>query len=160
MTLCADSSLIVRLYDPLGNEREAESIHEFLEDDRKIVSITDLCRIEVFNVLLRKPLTGAAEKFLDDLKEGERLRLEIVNWREALQHAESLARRFSATLKPGSHDLVLVASAVTLGADWFLSFDSNSAQRPLAAAAGLKVWPPLDKDEKGLVKHASQRNVG
>ena len=30
---------------------------------------------------------------------------------------------------------------------------------PLAAAAGLKVWPALGKDEKGLVRHAA-RKVG
>jgi hypothetical protein len=42
-----------------------------------------------------------------------------------------------------------------MGASWFLSFDRNSRQRPLAAAAGLQVWPPLNKDEKGLVRHIS-----
>jgi hypothetical protein len=39
-----------------------------------------------------------------------------------------------------------------MGGPWFLSFDRNSRQRPLAAAAGLRVWPPLEKDEKGLVR--------
>lgn len=34
--------------------------------------------------------------------------------------------------------------------------DRNSRQRPLAAAAGLHVWPALDKYEKGLVKHAAR----
>jgi hypothetical protein len=90
-----------------------------------------------------------------DLKEGARLRLERVDWPAALQRAESLALRFSVTLRPGGHDLVLVAAAVAMGANWFLSFDRNSRQRPLAAVAGLQVWPPLDKDEKGLVRHAS-----
>ena len=35
----------------------------------------------------------------------------------------------------------------------------NSRQRPLAAAAGLRVWPPLDKEEKGLVRHATRDTV-
>src|SRR3989442_860648 len=97
------------------------------------------------------------EQFLTDLREGTRIKLEEVDWPRAFQQAESLARRFSHTLRPGGHDLVLVAAAVTMGAVWFLSFDRNSRQRPLAAAAGLRVWPPLDKNEKGLVRHASQR---
>ena len=52
-----------------------------------------------------------------------------------------------------------VAAAVTMGGTWFLSFDRNSRQRPLAAAAGLKVWPPLEKDERGLVKFATRRSL-
>ena len=91
-----------------------------------------------------------------DIEEGLRLRLEPVDWTRAFQHGESLARRFSLTLCPGGHDLVLVAAAVTMGATCFLSFDSHSRQRPLAAAAGLQVWPPLRKEENGLVRHASR----
>jgi len=79
-----------------------------------------------------------------------------VDWPDAFQQAESLARRFTRALRPGGHDLVLVAAAVAMGATWFLSFDRNSRQRPLAAAAGLTVWPPLDKDERGLARHAGR----
>ena len=129
-------------------------------DDQKVVTVSGLCRVEVLNVLLRKPETEAARQFDDDLAEGLRLRLESVDWPDAFQQAESLARRFSRTLRPGGHDLVLVAATVAMGASWFLSFDRNSRQRPLAAAAGLRVWPPLDKDEKGLVRHASQHASG
>jgi len=88
------------------------------------------------------------------------VRLESVDWPEAFQQAESLARRFSRSLRPGGHDLVLIAAAVAMGATWFLSFDRASHQRPLAAVAGLRVWPPLRKDEKGLVKHASRQSRG
>ena len=55
---------------------------------------------------------------------------------------------------------MLVAAAVAMGGSWFLSFDWNSRQRPLAAAAGLRVWPPLEKDEKGFVRHAAQQGIG
>jgi predicted nucleic acid-binding protein len=160
MRFCADSSFVVRLYDPLADATEAESMRRYLADDRKVLTLSELCRIEVLNVLLRKPPTGAAEAFETDLEEGVRLRLEPLHWREAFQRAESLARRFSYTLKPGGHDLVLVAAAVIAGASWFLSFDRNSCQRPLAGAAGLRVWPPLDKDEKGLVRYATRRATG
>ena len=156
MRFCADSSFVVRLYDPLTDPDGLATISEYLADDRKVVTLSELCRLEVLNVLLRKPGIGAAEKFEEDLAEGSRLRTESVDWLDAFQKAESLARRFSRTLKPGGHDLVLVSDALALGATWFLSFDRNSRQRPLAAAAGLRVWPALDKDEKGLVRHASQ----
>jgi predicted nucleic acid-binding protein len=157
MRLAADSSVLVRLY---LDEEEAETVQQFLVDDAKVLSVSELARVEVLNVLLRDPGLGAAAKFEEDLAEGVRLRLESVDWPDAFQQAESLARRFARTLRPGGHDLVLVAAAVAMGATWFLSFDRNSRQRPLAGAAGLRVWPPLDKDEKGLVRHAARQASG
>jgi hypothetical protein len=144
---------LVRLY--LDHE-EAEMITRFLAEDAKVVSVSELARVEVLNVLLRDAALGAAAKFEEDLAEGVRLRLESVDWPDAFKQAESLGRRFAPTLRPGGHDLVLVAAAVGMGASWFLSCDRNSRQRPLAGAAGLRVWPPLDKDEKGLVRHATR----
>lgn len=155
MKFAADSSLLVRLY---LRDRKADAIERFLAEDGKVVSVSELARVEVLNVLLR--LEQETAEFLADLEEGSRFRLEPLDWRDAFQQAESLARRFSRTLKPGGHDLVLVAAAVVGGAAWFLSFDANSCQRPLAASAGLRVWPPLDRDEKGLVRHAAQQAAG
>jgi predicted nucleic acid-binding protein len=152
MRFAADSSVLVRLY---LDEQEAETLARFLVEDAKAISVSELARVEVLNVLLRDPGLGAAVKFEEDLSEGVRLRLESVDWPDAFQQAESLARRFARTLRPGGHDLVLVAAAVAMGAAWFLSYDRNSRQRTLAGAAGLRVWPPLDKDEKGLVRHAT-----
>ena len=154
MRLAADSSVLVRLY---LDEEGAEAVERFLADDAKVISVSELARVEVLNVLLRDPDLGAAARLKEDLDEGIRLRTESVDWPDVFQQAEGLARRFSRTLRPGGHDLVLVAAAVAMGATWFLSFDRNSRQRPLAAAAGLRVWPPLDKNEKGLVRHASQQ---
>lgn len=157
MRFAADSSVLVRLY---LDAEEAEGIAQFLAKDAKLVSVSELARVEVLNVLLRDPGLGAAARFEEDLVEGVRLRLEPVDWDEAFQHAASLARRFARVLRPGGHDLVLVAAAVAMGATWFLSFDRNSCQRPLASAAGLRLWPCLDKDERGLVRHASRRADG
>jgi predicted nucleic acid-binding protein len=151
MRIAADSSFLLRLY-LRGDETDA--IERYLANDAKVVSVSDLARIEVLNVLLRDE--GRAEPFLADLSAGTKVRFESVDWPDAFQQAESLARRFAKSLRPGGHDLVLVAAAVAMGATWFLSFDRNSRQRPLAAAAGMKVWPPLDKDEKGLARHAEK----
>jgi predicted nucleic acid-binding protein len=146
--------MLVRLY---LRDNHTESIERFLAEDAKVICLSDLARLEVLNVLLRQE--GPANQFLSDVEEGLRLRVGPVDWPEAFQQAESLARRFSTAIRPGGHDLVLVAAAVTMGGTWFLSFDRNSRQRPLAAAAGLKVWPPLEKDERGLVKFATRRSL-
>ena len=154
MRFCADSSAVLRLY---LNADDTQAIERFLARDAKVISLSDLARIEVLNVLLRETPALAARRFEEDLAEGLRLRAESVDWPDAFQQAESLVRPFSRTLRPGGHDLVLVATAVAMGATWFLSFDRHSRQRPLAVAAGLRVWPLLDKDEKRLVKHAARR---
>jgi predicted nucleic acid-binding protein len=148
----ADSSAVVRLYDPQAPAADVEGLRRFLEEDEKVLTLSELARIEVLNVLLRRPEWGMAAKFDQDLAEGLRLRVEMVAWPAAFRQAESLARRFSARLRPGGHDLVLVAAAVTMGATWFVSYDRHTRQRPLAAAAGLEVWPPLSADERGLVR--------
>lgn len=153
MRFCADSSFLVRLYDPLTKPAEIQSIRTYLINDQKTVSLCDLCRVEVLNVLLHRP--DRAARFEADLAKNPRLRLELVDWPGVFKQAESYARRFSGSLRPGGHDLVLVAAAVAMGATWFLSFDTNSRQRQLASAVGLSVWPALSKDEKGMVKHAS-----
>jgi predicted nucleic acid-binding protein len=151
----ADSSVLLRLY---LRDSKTDTLERFLAEDRKVLSVSELARVEVLNVLLR--LGQETDEFLSDLNEGARFRLEPMDWRSAFQQAESLARRFSRTLKPGGHDLVLVAAAVVGGASWFLSLDANSCQRPLAACAGLRVWPPLDRNEKGLVRYAARQTTG
>jgi predicted nucleic acid-binding protein len=150
----ADSSLLVRLY---LRDNKTGALERFLAKDNKVLSVSELARVEVLNILLR--LDKETAEFLADLNEATRFRLEPVDWRDAFRQAESLARRYSRTLKPGGHDLVLVAAAVVVGATWFLSYDANSCQRPLAACAGLRVWPPLNRDEKGLVRHAGQQTA-
>ncbi len=102
----ADSSILVRLY---LDEAGADAIERFLAEDAKAISVSKRARVEVLNVLLRDPDLGAAARFEEDLDEGVRLRTESVDWPDAFQQAESLAWRFSRTLRPGGHDLVLVA---------------------------------------------------
>lgn len=154
MRFAADSSALVSLYCP---NNKTEGLTSFLAEDQKCISVSELAQVEVLNVLLRQSTETPARQFQSDLVEGIRLKLETVDWPDAFQQAESLARRFSRALRPGGHDLVLVAAALTMGASWFLSFDRASHQRTLAAAAGLKVWPPLDKEERGLARHAATK---
>ena len=122
MRFVADSSLLLRLY---LHDRNTEAAERFLAEDDKVVSLSALARVEVLNVLLRQQ--DRADQFLADLEEGLRLRLEPVDWPKAFQQAESLARRFSPTLRPGGHDLVLVAAAVTRGRPGFSPLTANRA---------------------------------
>jgi predicted nucleic acid-binding protein len=153
MKFSADSSILARLYLDADGAPELE---RFLADGNKSLSISELARIEVLNVLLRHPESSATVRFDQDLAEGLRLHVDRIDWSVAFRQAESLARRFSKTLKPGAHDLLLVAAAVTAGSSWFLSLDRASSQRALAGAAGLRVWPPLDKNESGLIRTAAR----
>lgn len=159
MSFCADASFIVRLYDPAAKASEVRAIQTFLNDDDKLVRISDLGYVEVLNVLLRKADRTVAKRFEHDVAEGIRFRVEPVDWDAAFQQAISLARRYSQVVRPAGHDLVLVAATVTMGAGWLLSFDKNSQQRSMAVLAGLQVWPPLDREEKGWVRHAHRRSM-
>lgn len=154
MRFVADSSALVSLYSP---NAETVGLANYLAEDNKCVTVSELARVEVLNVLLRQATEVPARRFQSDLDEGLRLKLETSDWADVFQHAESLARRFAPLLHPGGHDLVLVAAAVTMGGTWFVSFDRASRQRVLAAAAGLKVWPPLNKEERGLARHAAAK---
>jgi uncharacterized protein with PIN domain len=145
----ADSSILAKLYLP---DQEIAAIENYLTEDRKVLSVSALARTEVVNVLIQKG--GPVDQFIEDLEQRLRLVQEDVDWGITFQHAESLARRFARILHPGSHDLMLIAASITFGATWFLSFDKKTRQRSMAAAAGLKVWPPLDREEKGLVHRA------
>src|SRR3954469_15767915 len=115
MKFCADASFVLRLYDIGTQPDEAETIRDYLYDDEKVLTISELCRIEVLNVLRRRPEISAAARFDGDVAENLLLRLESVDWPDTFLKAEALGRRFSRILRPGSHDLLLVAAAVGLG---------------------------------------------
>src|SRR4051812_8470375 len=115
MKFGADSSFVLRLY---LKGRETELVQEYLETDAKVIAISDLARVEILNVLLRHE--SRAEQFAADLREGLRLRLEPVDWSIVFRQEESLARRFSSKLRPGGHDLMIVAAAIASAASWFL----------------------------------------
>jgi len=51
-----------------------------------------------------------------------------------------------------SLDAMHVAAAVESGCKVFLSFDTNSCQRILAATQKLEVWPALTSDEKARLE--------
>jgi predicted nucleic acid-binding protein len=75
-------------------------------------------------------------------------------------NAESIARRAAGLIihfsprwkKIRSLDAMHISAAVEGGFKTFLSFDTQSFQRVLAASQKLKVWPPLTKEELAHLK--------
>ena len=75
----------------------------------------------------------------------------LVDWAAISDKAEDLFARHSHRAKLGTFDVMLVASAVLSEATHFLSFDTNSNARALAAAAKMKLFPELaDADRQRL----------
>lgn len=96
-------------------------------------------RLSVFRKLLDLPVASENLKLImRDISSGV-LALTACDWPAVHEQAERLSAQH--TIPRGHHgmDLLHVASALTLGASDFLTFDQNQAQ--LAAAAGLIVKP-------------------
>lgn len=69
-------------------------------------------------------------------------------WAAVIKETESIIRQYSHKGKLGTADMIFVASAIEGGAKHFLSFDTNSNLRALAAVLKLKVFPDLTAEDK------------
>jgi predicted nucleic acid-binding protein len=72
-----------------------------------------------------------------------------MEWDRAVEKCAELMDKFGAHLKAGTLDSLHVAIALLSGCTWFLSFDTHSNARVLAASARLKVYPELSPKERG-----------
>ncbi len=66
---------------------------------------------------------------------------------EARPHWKRLSPRFNL----GTLDMLHVLAARRFGCTWFLSFDTQSGCRALAAAFGLKVFPALTTGDREIL---------
>jgi hypothetical protein len=66
--------------------------------------------------------------------------------------AEEWFRRLAPRCNIGTLDILHVLAAKRFGCDWFLSFDSASGCRAVAAAQGLKVFPELNSLDRELMR--------
>ena len=145
----ADSSFLMAVFT--ANVHSPKALR-FTERERPVVTMNELGRFEVLNALARLPKEDAlASSARFEQSFGGVLVFEPSDWSRAWPEAENRARKLSPRLKPSALDLLHVAMASHHVASHFLSFDSNSRQRPLAASAGLKVWPELTRQERGRV---------
>jgi len=79
---------------------------------------------------------------------GDRIEMPENNWDTICTKAKELMRRFSHQGRLGTMDVMILASALKLEATHFLSFDTNSHARALAAVLKLKVYPDLTGEDK------------
>ncbi len=91
-------------------------------------------------------------QFQDKLDAGVWVRFPM-QWDRVAAKAVDLIEKHGAALNCGTLDTLHVALAQIAGCTWFLSFDTNSNARVLAASVRLKVYPDLTPQEKGKVIH-------
>ena len=142
MVICCDTSFLFSLY---GRDDHSAAAGDLVSRLQQPITLTSLHEFEFENALR----LAVWRKLLDE----ETASLRITSFHDDLERglltpaAENLramlaeARRISAarTLTGGyrSFDILLIAAAVNLRADLFLTFDAR--QRALAEAEGLRV---------------------
>jgi predicted nucleic acid-binding protein len=82
------------------------------------------------------------------LDSGEWIRF-MLPWEGVAKKSAELMDKYGTKLKAGTLDTLHVAVAILSGCTWFLSFDTNSSARVLAASARLKIYPALAPAERG-----------
>ena len=63
---------------------------------------------------------------------------------------EAWFRQFASRSNIGTLDVLHIQAAERFGCRWFLSFDSASDCRAIAAAVGLKVFPELNDQDRDI----------
>jgi predicted nucleic acid-binding protein len=79
---------------------------------------------------------------------GSRIEVTDDGWEEISAKSTELVERYSHKRRIGTLDIMILASALKCGATHFLSFDTNSHLRALAAVLKLKVVPELTTEDK------------
>ena len=96
---------------------------------------------------------GDWEAIKTDVLAGEKLYAAGLDAERTGKRAAGLLRHYYPRWKKlRSLDAMHVAAAIECGGKTFLSFDTNSYQRVLAATQKLEVWPPLSEAEKSHLK--------
>jgi len=140
LKIYADSSFLVSLYIPDANSAALRTMQASSGD--RLVSV--LCELEVVNAfglrVFRKQATpaeanSALSNFERDLREGLFLLRGLPE--PIFERARQLSQQTTAKLGTGTADLLHVAAALELGADFLHSFDQQ--QRKLAHAVRLKL---------------------
>jgi predicted nucleic acid-binding protein len=143
-----DTNFIAALHFNVTGQTEAAE--RFVRKSSLPFLASELAELEARRAFLRR--TGQCQSepwqvFAEKLETGAWLRYPV-QWGAAANRTIALMERFGARLNAGTLDTMHVALAQLSGCTWFLSFDTNSNARVLAASAGLKVFPNLLAAEK------------
>jgi len=148
-----DSNFIAALhFNIVGQTSIAE---KFVRKTSLPFLVSSLGELECRRAFILRVGHGRSEnwlRFQDKLDTGAWVRFPV-QWDRAAAKAVDLIEKFGPRLHCGTLDTLHVALARMAGCTWFLSFDTHSNARVLAASAGLKVYPALTPLEKGKVIH-------
>lgn len=146
-----DANFIAALHFNVAGQTEAAE--RFVRKSSLPFLVTGLAELEARRAFVRRTGQTRSEPwqvFSEKLNSGTWLRYPVA-WDPAAARTVELIERFGARLNAGTLDTMHVALAQLSGCTWFLSFDTNSNARTLAASARLKVFPNLVPAEKAKV---------
>jgi len=143
-----DANFIAALHFNIPGQTEAAG--RFVRKSSLPFLVSGLAELEAHRAFARRTGHVRSEPwqvFAEKLNRGAWLRYPVA-WDPAANRTIALIERFGARLNAGTLDTMHVALAQLSGCTWFLSFDTNSNARVLAASARLKVFPSLLPAEK------------
>jgi predicted nucleic acid-binding protein len=140
--LYVDTSVIVKLY---FKEEYSRDTSIWLKENNEGIPLTSLHELELINAIqlkqFRSEITPDQTRLIiSRLEEHEISGIYYrpqLNWSAIFIHAIDLSKKHSATIGSRSLDILHVASALSINADRFLTFDDR--QTRLAELAGLTI---------------------
>jgi predicted nucleic acid-binding protein len=129
---------------------QTETAERFVRKSSLPFLVSGLAELEARRAFVRRTGHSRSEPwqvFTEKLERGAWLRYPV-GWNAVANRTMGLIERFGARLNAGTLDTMHVALAQLSGCTWFLSFDTNSNARVLAASARLRVFPKLLPGEK------------
>lgn len=147
----ADTNFIVAAH--FENPSRTAAVERFLRRATRPVVLGELTELECRNVFARleQRAGGEAWQALADRLDRGYWRREPARWPALMGRGLALLDRYAHRLSVGTLDVLHLAAALEAGCTGFLSFDSQSNARVLAASLRLRVWPELTPAEKGRV---------
>lgn len=142
MVICADTSFLFSLY---GNDANTPRAVAWMKSQRCALTLNTLSEYELGNALrfaeFRKAIApGEAALFWAQFEADRasgRLQIQISNLADLVDEAKRLSATHTLAGGHRGFDILHVATALTVKAQWFLTFDSN--QKKLAEIEGLVV---------------------
>ena len=149
MTAFADTNWLIAAYFPLEQPHRSAVVQRFVGkyDFPWMISHPVLLECEnSFRAVGGSSTPPEYREFISDI--GSRILMRGDSWESIASKAVALFQRYSPSAVVGSLDMLILASALQAGATHFLSFDTNSNLRALAAVLRLKVFPELTVDDR------------
>jgi predicted nucleic acid-binding protein len=137
-----DTSVIVKLY---FKEEYSQDISIWLKENNEAIPLTSFHELELINAIQLKQfrseiIPDQTRLIISRLEEHEISGIYYrpqLNWSAIFIHPKDLSKKHSASIGSRSLDILPVASALSINADRFLTFDDR--QTRLAELAGLTI---------------------